>query len=188
MKRILVLAILLSVPLSSFAADPFKDIVKAIEQEYGVRHHGIPWFARAIIKPALWGSGMSGLKLAEWENVSFGAGGSHDRLVAVIEGTVGPEWQQMVRVRSLHEGETTYIYVRPTDTKFTMLIVNIEANEGQVVQMNLNPSQLDEWLNDGDEVAMARHGHHSNETVAKSRPDEVLISSSTPGGYDILVP
>lgn len=189
MKRLVLLAMLICVPMASFAADPFKEIVKAIEQEYGVRHQGIPWFARAIMKPVMWGSGVSGLKLAEWENVSFTGEGSHDRLVAVIERTVGPEWQQMVRVRSRREGETTYIYVRPTDTKLAMLVVNIEANEAEVVQMNLKPSKLDKWLKDEDELAMTRHSRrHPGETVAKSRTDEVLISSNTPGGYGILVP
>jgi hypothetical protein len=189
MKRFLMCLLVLCIPVTSFAADPFKLIVKAIEQEYGVRHQGIPWVARVVMKPVLWGSGVSGLKLAEWENVSFAGEGSHDRLVAVIERTVGPEWQQVVRSRSRREGESTYIYVRATDAKLTMLIVNVEPAEAEVVQVNLSPKQLEQWMEDKDELAMVHHKRRKSEGRAgRDRTSEVLISSNTPGGYGMLVP
>lgn len=187
MKRILVLLMLLCIPAVSFAADPFKDIVKAIEQEYGVRHTGIPWFARAMMKPVMWGSGVGGLKIAEFGNASFTNEGSQARLAAVIERTVGPEWQQMIRVRSRNDNEITYIYVRPLGPKFSMLIVSVESNEANVVQMNINPKQIERWMNDTDEMAKSQV-HHRNSGPPKAEDSEVLISSNTPGGYGILVP
>ena len=188
MKRIFVIILLLCIPVASFASDPFKNIVKAIENEYGVHHHGIPWFARAIIKPAMWGSGVSGLKVADFENVSLKSEEAQRRVAEVIEQTVGPEWQQIVRVRSLHSHETTYIYVRPMGPKFTMLVVNVEPNEAAVVQMNLNPNQLQRWVNDTDEMAKSQHHHRPQDVVAAGWAPEVLISSNTPGGYGIVVP
>ncbi len=186
MKRALVLSLLLFLPVASFAADPFKQIVKAIESEYGVRHTGIPWFARVVMKPAMFGSGVSGLKVAEFERGAFRGEASQERVATVVERTVGPEWQRMVRVRSRAGNETTYIYVRPSGQRFTMLIVSVESSEAAVVQMTLNPKQAKKWMDDTDEMALAQVKHRT----ARNEPAEVaaLVSSETPGGYQILVP
>jgi len=186
MKRICVF-MLLCVPVAGFAADPFKEIVKAIEQKCGVRHTGIPWFARAMMKPVMWGYGFGGLKIAEFENCPSTGEGSQARLANAIERTVGPEWQQMVRVRSRYDNETVYIYVRPLGQKFAVLIVTVEPSEANVVQLNINPRQLERWIDDTGEMAKSQVRHRKNGRP-RAGETEVLISSNTPGGYGILVP
>lgn len=186
MKRVLILLALLCIPATTFAVDPFKEFVRAIEKEYGVHHTGIPWIARAIIKPVMWGSGVSGLKLAEFENVSFESEAAQVRLADFIEQTIGPEWQNVVRVRSRHDNEITYIYMRPTGAKFTLLVVNVEPSEATVVQLNIKPSQLEKWMEDKDTDTFAfkqvrRHRSTGGEIAT-------LVSSDTPGGYSLLVP
>lgn len=186
MKRLLILLVLLCIPATTFAADPFKDIVRAIEKEYRVHHTGIPWFARVIIKPAMWGSGVSGLKLAEFENVSLNSTGSQIRLAEFVERNIGPEWQNIIRIRSRHANEITYIYMRPEGPRFTMLVVNVEPSEACVVQVKLKPSQLEKWTNDADDGTLAIKQIHRRRSGGTETA--TLISSDTPGGYSLLVP
>lgn len=188
MKRTLIVVLLLCIPASSFAADPFKDIVRAIEREYGVRHHGIPWFARVVMKPAMWGSGTSGLKLAEFENGSFRGEDKQSRVAEVIERTVGPEWQQIVRIRSRVDNETTYIYVRPEGQRITMLIASVESNEAEVVQITLKPDQFEKWADDTGAMAKTKIKHREPGRTKDITESALLVSSDTPGGYEIIVP
>jgi hypothetical protein len=189
MKRTLVAIILLCIPASSFAADPFKAVVKAIEHEYEVHHHGIPWYAHMIVKPAMWVSGVKGFKLAEFENCSFGDEEKQARVADVIERTAGLEWQRIVRVRSRADNETVYIYVKPDGQRFTMLVVSVESNEAVIVQMTLKLSRLEKLLSDNTD-AIARSQTRHREPVRRGETAEaaLLVTSDTPGGYGIIVP
>jgi len=185
MKRIFVLFLLMCIPATTFAADPFKDIVRAMEHEYGVHHSGLPWFARAFMKPALWRSGVSGLKVANFENVSFSIGTPQLRIADCIERTIGPEWQNVVRVHSRHDNEITYIYMRPNGPRFTMLVVSVESHEATVVQMTLKLEELAKWVDDKDRDARAWKQAHRHSSAPETA---ALISSDTPGGYSLIVP
>lgn len=188
MRRILVLLLLICLPAAAFAADPFKNIVKAVEREYGVRHHGVPWFARVFFKPALWGSGVSGLKIAEFEHGSLRDQSSHARIADTIERTVGPEWQQIVRIRSRADNETVYVYVRPSGEHLTMLVASVEQDEASVVQMTMNPTRFAKWTEDTEFMAVGQRKHRNRKEESENTQTLTLVSSNTPGGYGILVP
>lgn len=184
MKRILLPVLLLCLPVAGFAGDSFKQIVKTIEHEYGVRHTGIPWYARMMMKPAMVGSGVSGLKVAEFENVSFRHEGAPERIARVVEQVIGPEWQRVIRVRSRRDKETTYIYFRPQGARFTMLIVSAEADEGAVVQMTINEREFEKWARNTEVMAKSQV-RHRGQTAPETAS---LVTPETPGGYAILVP
>ncbi len=153
-RALLVLPITLVIACAVARADTgIKTVVKAVESRYGVRHHGIPglWLA----KPFLIGSGVGGLKIAEFTKFHVPPEDNYS-LKEDLAQSLGPEWQPSVEAWSKRDGEWSIIYTKTNTDGVTMLIVESERDgDFTVVQMKLNADALRGWVH--EPVESARH-------------------------------
>src|SRR5512145_3369951 len=84
------------------AADGFDSVVKKVESHYGV-HRLFPrliGFALFVAKPATWGSGVGGVKVAVFEAEGRTFNPSMAELDGIVQASIGREWRPFVRVDS----------------------------------------------------------------------------------------
>jgi len=150
------LVVLCAITVANASDHEFRGVVHAIESNYGVHHMHIPLLGVALFftRP----EGVSGLKLAVFEN--FHAKGDTEDVSRLIENSLGEGWYPFVRVRSKADSETTLIYTNPSGGKMRMMIVNLEANEATVVELNLSDRAIKGWLKEPGESAEDQSGHH----------------------------
>jgi hypothetical protein len=136
-----------------------KTVVKLLETRYSIRHHGVP--ALWLAKPFMFGSGVGGLKIAEFENFrmpSEDAGTLQQQVGAAL----GPEWFPFVETWSKRDREWSVIYAKEAGDKMQLLIVTSEENDGlTVLQMNVSGKARDEWFN--EPVHCAKRNHKKQE-------------------------
>ncbi len=142
----LVIAALLvaSVTTSAFANHhDFNGLMHDIEKQYGVHHTRIPMLGMVMFfaKP----KGVHTLKLATFEDFHpkhevFGPDVQH-----MISEHFGPEWKPFVRTWS-RDGEASFVYANSTSDKVELLVVALDKDDATVVQLNVDPDQMDEWL------------------------------------------
>ena len=149
---IVLFVFVLAVPAS---ADEFKDAVKRIESHYGIRriHPHLIGFALFVAKPATWGSGAGGLKVAVFENENGAFKPSSQEVERIMLSSLGPKWQPFVRVHSRRDGEDTIIYAECSGKKMQMLIAAIERNDLTLVRMSIKGKALSRWLVDPESEA-----------------------------------
>lgn len=147
MKRIL-LVLLLVCACSAVAAAADGDvdaIVKAFEQQYGLRHKNLPWIARAFMKPALAGSGVS-MNVKLFEHQSLPDTASLQAIEDIAGKALDESWRPFVRVCSRRDGERTLIYAKGEGQHLLMLIISSEPDETVVLKMKLKPSEAETWI------------------------------------------
>jgi VWFA-related protein len=145
-----VVIILLLAPAFSAQAKGkgFKDVVKHIETQYGVKKTRIPMlglanFAVKIIRPA----GVKGFKLAVFEDHNF-----LSRPEAVPFGTImreayNKDWMPLVQVSSKRGGGArTYIYVRNAGKDVQFALLSLEDREAVVLEVKFNPDAAVRFL------------------------------------------
>ena len=153
MRQTFVAVVVLCCSLNGFAATGFGQLVKAIEHRYSVRHHGVPglWLA----KPFLIGSGVGGLRIANFNNFHIPAA-DMDQARQQMREVLGPEWQPFVEVFSKHDGEWTAIYIQTSGKTMELLIAADDDNNFTVVQMKLSERAMREWMDEP-----VKHAKHS---------------------------
>ncbi len=158
------LAIAVALPAAGADRD-FNAVVKGIERQYGIRrsHPHLLGFALFFAKPATWGSGVHGLKLAVFEdghrtsrNVSLAD------LDGIVSQTLGPEWRPFVRVQSRRDHENTVIYARFSGKQMKMLIASAEHDGLTVVQLDMRESAIKRWAADPQDEARASQRHEED--------------------------
>jgi hypothetical protein len=152
MRRAWLLCVLLA-SSGATAETGIRTAVKLVESRYAVRHHGVPglWLA----KPFMIGSGVGGLKIAEFGNFHIPAEDSYP-LKQQLSKSLGPEWHPFVEEWSKREGEWSLIYAKTDADRVSMLIMTSDSNEGlTVVEMKLSPKALDGWVD--DPIVSAKH-------------------------------
>jgi hypothetical protein len=159
MKSLWVLILVLATANLACAGDAeFKGVVRAIESNYKVHHMHIPFlgFALFLARPA----GFGGVKLAVFER--FPALADTSEVSRLVEGTLGSDWHPFVRVHSKGgngNGESTVIYVNPTESNMRMLVVSVESSEATVVELKANKKTMQEWFHDADKDAAVEFSH-----------------------------
>jgi hypothetical protein len=159
MRRTLVVLLLCALTLSAAAADrDFNAVVKGIERHYGIRrsHPHLLGFALFVAKPAMWGSGAHGLKLAVFESETRDLSTSTADLDRIMADAVGPEWRPFVRVRSNQDRESSVIYVAFAGKQMRMLIASVEHDEIAVVHLRISEKAIHQWM---DEPVQEARGH-----------------------------
>ena len=141
------------------AGDPFREAVRVIEQESGVHHPGIPFFARILVKPAMLGSGAGGLKLAVFESEGKAFHVDEVHLAQAVEASIGPEWQKFVEVRSRRDKECVLIFAKSGAGGTTMLIVSLESEEATVVEVKVDVEKFGRWISDPTEMSRRQLKH-----------------------------
>lgn len=159
MTRTLLLFLLLACTAAT-AETGFRTAVKLVESRYAVRHHGVPglWLA----KPFMIGSGVGGLKIAEFGKLHVPAEDSY-ALQQQLSRSLGSEWHPFIEEWSKRDAEWSLIYTKTDDDKVSMLIMTSDSDEGlTVVEMKLNSKALDRWVDDPIDSAK-----HKNATKSK---------------------
>jgi len=92
--------------------------------------------------------GVSHLKMAIFDDVDTSRHPADSELDAFVERAVGGEYHPFVKVRSHHDDEQTFIYVRESGKSFEMLLVTVEPNDAVVLKMRLRPEAMAEWVDE----------------------------------------
>lgn len=152
---------------NSFArGDGFNDAVKAIEQFYHVKHQSIPLLARAGMKTVRTAARIKGgeyRRLAEagsirvvfFEGQNFDSRGQIASFKAALQSALIAEWSPLVQTLAAKDEEQTYIYLRDSGAKFSLLVVTIERHEATVVQATVTPEILAELMKDPGDMGKA---------------------------------
>lgn len=151
MKPAGVLAVVLSFALTAQADDTgIKNVVHMLEARYATRHHGIHWLWLA--RPFLIGSGVSGLKMAEFHDLR-GRPSQSENLSDEVGRTLGPDWSLFVETWE-RGGEWSLIYARTSGRGMKMLIVSADqGDEVTLVQLTVSGKALDDWVDEPVETA-----------------------------------
>ena len=165
MRRAVAIALLVAAATTTAAAGTgIGTVVKILEHRYAVHHHGVPglWLA----KPFLIGSGVGGLKIAQFENFNVPAA-DMGRLMDDVGSSLGADWQPFVQVWSKKEGEWTAIYANTSGQKLRLLIVSSEQHDGvTLMQVDVSGKARDKWFDEPVQSARKEAGH----ARAQARP------------------
>ncbi len=165
MKRVWLIFLLTVACSAASAQTGIKTVVKILETHYSVRHHGVPglWLA----KPFMFGSGVGGLKIANFDNLRIRTDDDIYALQQRVTKSLGPEWFPFVETWSKSDHEWSVIYARDARDKMQLLIVTSEDNDGlTVLQMNVSGKARAEWFN--EPVDCARRDRHKPQETAKN--------------------
>ena len=144
-------------------ADDFDAAAKAIESHYRISrlHPHLIGFASFLVKPAMWGSGVGGLKIAVFEQEEGRIFTPSVReLDQVMLASLNARWRPFVRVDSRKDNEAVVIYSNVDGKHMTMLIGSVERSDITLVQIRINPKAFQEWqANPKDKAKNASHTH-----------------------------
>jgi len=162
MKRIGAVLILLCAFAVPAPADGFDSVVEKMESHYGVRriHPRLVGFALFLAKPATWGSGVGGLKVAAFEAEGRRLNPSMSELDTIARESVGREWRPFVRVDSRRSGEATVIYANADGKQMRMLVASVERGDISIVQMNIDGEAFKRWADNPE--GEAKHTAHTH--------------------------
>ena len=161
--RLFVIACALGAAGLQAADREFKDIVRAISDEYHtqpMRLWGLGFVAKAALP--FTGTGVSGTDFAIFEDLGARSG-STAQLAQRIQSLVGHSWKPFVRVQSPKSGEITLVYFRQDGKDPKLLITTIERDDAVVLQCKLNPERLRQWIDEPRESAANKNGHARRE-------------------------
>jgi hypothetical protein len=150
MRRLLIFpvvfaALLIPVAVLASGSSGFDGVVSSIESRYSVRATRIPFMGivSAIARTATQ-NGVSNMHVAEFD--SFSALVDGDELDRMVEQKLGAGWHRMIRETSRSGSEQTLIFVHPEGNRMGMFVVDLDGQELDVVQLSVNPDQLNEQL------------------------------------------
>lgn len=154
--------LLLGLASTTYAATGIDTVIRFLETRYSTRHHGIPglWLA----KPFLFGSGVSGLKIAAFESLHIPAD-EGDSLPSELNRELGEDWNPFIETWSKGDGEWSVIYARSNGNRLELLIVDSDGQDGvTVLQMKLSGKALDEWVSEPRKSRWRTHSQMARET------------------------
>jgi hypothetical protein len=151
MKPARVLAIVLAFVMTAEAGETgIKNVVQMFETHYATRHHAIHWLWLA--RPFLLGSGVSGLKMAEFHDLQ-GRAPQSENLSDEVGRTLGPDWSLFVESWE-RGGEWSLIYARTSGRGMKMLMVSADqGDEVTLVQLTVSRKALDGRVDEPVETA-----------------------------------
>ncbi|HMF91792.1 MAG TPA: hypothetical protein VKL40_14195 [Candidatus Angelobacter sp.] len=137
--------------------DDFVRIVRHIEVSYHV-HQTNPFLmslAGALVSVSHVG-GVKDLKVALFEDQRLDASNAGARFDEIVKSTGEHGWQPLVKSYSRRRGDCTFIYARQDGRDLKLLVVNLEPDEAVVVQVKIDPDELNRFLDDN--VTGGSHG------------------------------
>ena len=148
----LALALALTATVARAGEKDFDLAVDQIKQQYhGKKLGGFGMFlARVAVKMAK-PAGVKSFKFAVFEELSGVEDGQ--ALQAALRDGLASSWRPLVRTYSRREREQTYVYVRPKDKDFEVLVVAVDDTEATVVKARIDPVEAAKWIED-KQVAM----------------------------------
>jgi hypothetical protein len=168
MKRLLIfpivfVALLVPVVVLASGSGGFDGVVSSIESRYHVHATRIPFIGivSAIARTATQ-NGVGNMHVAEFD--SFSAPVDGGELNSMVEQKLGPGWHRMIRETSRSGNEQTLIFVHPEGNRMGMFIVDLDGHELDVVQLSVNPDQLNKQL--------GQYEHHNHESATDRSDSE----------------
>ena len=144
------------------AEHDFQKLVGAIESQFGVRHTNIPFMglAKFVVKTSH-ASGVHRFEIATFEDLSYDPQKLRN-FSATLRGTLS-SWNLLVQVQSPQRSELTGIFVKTSGSQFKMMVANIDAREATVMELQLSPDQLVQWLRDPEQMGRRALGDHGDD-------------------------
>jgi VWFA-related protein len=162
----------------------FKDVVKHIEKEYGVKKTRIPMlglanFAVKLIRPA----GVKGFKLAVFEDQNFLARSEAMPFESVMRRAYNKDWMPLVQVSSKRGGGArTYIYVKNAGKDIQFALLSLEDREAVVLEVKFNPDAAVRFLENpkimGISLGNSIRGNKNDIAANRSRPGYGVMRDS----------
>ncbi|MBA2341027.1 MAG: hypothetical protein H0V88_11570 [Pyrinomonadaceae bacterium] len=123
--------------------DGFNTIVKLMETQFHTKRKrsrlmGLAKLGVRIARPR----DVRNFKLAIFEEADFSTSDFGTPLRAALKA----EWRPLAQVRAREGAEQTYTYLKEDGKNFKILIVNIEPREATVLEVEIPPERLFEWL------------------------------------------
>lgn len=158
--QLLILLAALSLLLSSLASvqaksksDNFDQLVKLIESRFHAKRKrsrlmGLAKLGVKIARPA----DIRNFKLAVFEEGDFSTNTDDADFGALVRGTLATEWRSLAQVRSQASGEQSYTYLREAGANFKILIISIERREAIMLEVEIPPEKLLEWMRNPNEA------------------------------------
>jgi hypothetical protein len=144
------------------AGGGFDGVVNSIEQQYRVHATRIPCMGLAsLIAGAATRGGVDGVHVAEFEHFDKAADG--EELNRMVEEKLGQGWKQMIRETSRHCDEQTLIFARPEGRRMALFILDRNRNEMDVVEVSVNPDNLNKTIAQYDHREHDRSGHSESD-------------------------
>ncbi len=131
----------------------FKRIVDRLENTFQKKPMGTGFlgFVARCFTP----KGVRGLRMAIFDEVEQGHRLEPRDFDTFVRGVMG-EVQPLVHVQSRKQGEQTYVYLQPRDCDFELMVISVEAREAVVMRMNLDPKEVEKWMEDPAGMAHKR--------------------------------
>jgi hypothetical protein len=142
MKRILLAAAVLGTSVAS-AQTNVKTLEHELAKNLNLHAHHMPlMFAVSGLACAFTGGGVRAMKVATYEDLPA----TLDRaaVAELARRHLSDGWSLMVRQQE-KAGEENFVWVQPVRDHFRMLVMNLEAKELDLVQMELSPEQWKKW-------------------------------------------
>lgn len=139
-----------------FAYDDFGRIVDHIEGNYHVHrnYRFAMGFAGLVLK--CWHvGGVKSFKGAIFEDQILFHNAPDATLDEIVQRASQSNWRPVVRSYSRRSGEHTYIYEQESGKDIKLLIVNVEPTEAEVIQVQIDPDKLGQFLDEN----MGNSGH-----------------------------
>ena len=112
---------------------------------YHLEGHGVPMmglvsgFTHLATK-----GGVRGMRVVTYENLPDGL--DREGVARLVRAHLGSAWTLMLRDRSTAKnGEEDMVWVQPSGKRVRLLVVDLEAGEMDLVQMDLSPEALKQW-------------------------------------------
>jgi hypothetical protein len=177
MKRnsLLLLALVALLGNAASAKDQvFNNVVHHIESHYHVHRQGgfIMGFAGLVVKCSHV-AGVKSFKAAIFENQQFVNTESDTQFDQVVRGALDKGWQPVVQSFSHRTGERTYIYAQYIGKDMKLLLVTLESNEAVIMQVQLNPNKMMEFVDENS------HGSHQRHTAQAPGNEEMAAEIMT---------
>jgi hypothetical protein len=126
----------------------FRDIVRAISEEFHVKPTHIPFLGLVnvvtfVARPA----GARHIDLAVFEGLDARRRAGQD-LPKAIRDAVGGGWKPFVQVWSKRKGseETTFVFMRGEGRNTKLLVAAVERDQATVVELLLDAEALQRWI------------------------------------------
>jgi hypothetical protein len=148
--NLIVCAALMLGPTAAFSSDAtFKNVVQHIESHYHAHrsHSFLMGFAGLMVKCTQF-SGVKDMKMAIFEDQHFADTASDTQFDEVVRAALDHGWQPLVQSYSRHSGEHNYIYAQYAGKDMKLLLVTLESSEAVVMQVQIDPDRLSEFVNE----------------------------------------
>ena len=137
-----------SVPAVSAKTNEYEKIVKHLKTNYRAKKVKVPfmWLAKLavkVVRPA----GVKSFNVTLFQDLKFSRDTLDTEMRTALEGSFGPEWSPIFRVRS-RDGQNAYMYLREDGKNVKITLVTVEKSQAAIIRATFSPEKLADFIND----------------------------------------